>query len=43
MSDSFLAVFLGSKTGARAQARFAHEPAAKLFKNHPHFTLFPGG
>jgi hypothetical protein len=105
MSNNFLAVFLGSKTSARAQAWFAlpeeerrakeqegisawkawmekhqtavvgiggplgktkrvtaggiedisnnmgafmvvsaqsHEAAAKLFENHPHFTIFPG-
>jgi hypothetical protein len=30
---------LGAFTVIRAQS---HEAAAKLFENHPHFTIFPG-
>jgi hypothetical protein len=30
---------LGAYTVVRAQS---HEAAAKLFENHPHFTIFPG-
>ena len=30
---------MGAFTGVRAGA---HEAAAKMFENHPHFTIFPG-
>lgn len=30
---------MGAFTVARAES---HEAAAKLFENHPHFTIFPG-
>jgi hypothetical protein len=30
---------MGAYTVVRAQS---HEAAAKLFENHPHFTIFPG-
>jgi hypothetical protein len=34
---------IGNEMGAFAVVRAgSHEAAAKLFENHPHFTIFPG-
>jgi hypothetical protein len=42
---TFLAIYTGTPeaTAACTVVRAAsHEDAAKLFEDHPHFTIFPG-